>query len=130
MIRPGDNRKSSASLSRPTLLFRMLLCLSAQLFNVSDAVLHPIMLLRAFGVVEAIQGSNQVTGNPANPLEGLIAKVIGQIHIIAVHMNVDAKGLAAKLGLGAGDIGVNLRLGKLSAGNRNAACHKYHLLVV
>ena len=37
---------------------------------------HPIVFLGAFTVVKTLQRTNQITGDPANPLERLMPEVI------------------------------------------------------
>src|SRR5699024_6300965 len=48
----------------------------------SNVVLHPVPLLGSLGVVEAVQGAHQVTGDPANPFKGhviLMASAAGAL---------------------------------------------------
>ena len=43
----------------------------------SDRVLHPVLLLGALGVVKAVQRAHQIAGDPADPVEGNLAKIVG-----------------------------------------------------
>ena len=94
------------------------------------AVLHAVALFGALGIVESIERADEVAGNAANALEGLVAEIIGEINVIAVYMDIDAERFAAELFFGMGDISIDFFLFEYAAGNGDAAGHGGHLLSI
>ena len=97
------------------------LCRSVMKLLHANAVLDAVTLLCALGVVEAVQRAHQIAGDAADAVEGLLLIMIGQLHILAVHADVDDVGLAAVKLRTAGDVGVYLLLRQRAAGDVNRA---------
>ena len=53
-------------------------------------MLYPVVFFGALGVVESIQRANQIAGDAADAVEGHMAEIIGQLHIISVHPDINA----------------------------------------
>ena len=51
-------------------------------------MLDPVLCLGPFGVVPAAHIAHQISGDAANPGEGLRGQMIGQVHILPIHMDV------------------------------------------
>ena len=90
-------------------------------------MLHSVVFLGAFPVVKSLQCSNQIAGNPANPLKRLMTKVIGQLYIIAIYLDVDTNRLAPILLFCSLDIGIDLSLFQLSTSDRDMTSHTFFL---
>ena len=50
---------------------------------------HTIPLFRTLCVVPAVGGANEVTSDPANPLEWNGYEGIGEIDVIAIYFNIE-----------------------------------------
>ncbi len=91
-------------------------------------MLYAVLFFCPFGIVETIQRAHQIPGNAADALERRRAKVVGKLHIFAVHGNIDALGFGAELLPGTLDISVNFFLGQYAALHIHFAFHKaFHL---
>ena len=86
---------------------------SFQCLEVADAVFDPVPFLGPFGVVEPVEGPDQVAGDPPDPLEGGRFQLPGEVDVIPVYLNPDRLEAAAGEFLPQmADVGVNLLLGE------------------
>ena len=78
----------------------------------------PVPFLGPFGVVEPVEGPDQVAGDPPDPLEGGGFQLPGKVDVIPVYLDPDRLEAAAGEFLPQmADVGVNLLLGEGAAGD-------------
>ena len=95
-----------------------------------DGMLDAVMLLGAFGVIEAIQRTHEVAGDAADAVERLRAQIVIQFYLVAADLDVDMAGFMAELFGGTVDICLDLRLFQRSVSDGNSTSHSMTLLYI
>lgn len=86
-------------------------------------VLDPVFFFRTFGIVESVQRADQITCDPADPMERNVSKIVGKLHIIAIHPDINSLRRGSEFFFSALDIGINFSLGQFPACNMNLTSH-------